>query len=101
MEWPAENNMHGARGKGSADSTGSNAADAQRKPASSGAALLRLARKQRSPKSASPPVSNRQGSFTIIRAFASILPTVGQSSMLCITLIALQTCATLGGNLSG
>ena len=60
--------MYGARGKDTADKTGSDAADVQQKPASSVAALLRLARKQRSPKSASPPVSNRHDSFPMATA---------------------------------
>lgn len=58
----AENHLNGGGEEYKAAKTGSDAADGRQKPASSGAALLRLARKQRSPKSASPPGSKRQGS---------------------------------------
>ena len=60
----------GAEGEGKTDKAGATSLDARQKPASSGAALLRLARKQRSPTLASPPVSIRQGillPYTCIR----------------------------------
>ena len=55
----AEAYSDGAGTRDRADMTHSKTADAQQQPKISGPALLRLARKQRSPKSGSPPLSNR------------------------------------------